>query len=60
MRFGMELVDVSDVAEYLGKKYGGWYPVCETYGRDSSTKRWIALPIGSAGIWLVKRTWKLR
>ena len=44
------LVDVSDVATYLGKKYGGWYPVCEMYGKDSATKRWIALPIGSAGI----------
>jgi multiple sugar transport system substrate-binding protein len=45
-----KLVDVTDVADYLGKKYGGWYPVCEIYGRDSTTKRWIALPIGSAGI----------
>ncbi len=47
-----KLLDVSDVAEYLGKKYGGWYPVCEMYGRDFKTKRWIALPIGSAGICL--------
>lgn len=45
-----KLLDVSDVATYLGKKYGGWYPVCERYGRDWKTKRWIALPIGSAGI----------
>ena len=22
-----KLLDVTDVAEYLGKKYGGWYPV---------------------------------
>jgi multiple sugar transport system substrate-binding protein len=44
------LVDVTDVAEYLGEKYGGWYPVCEIYGKDAKTKRWIALPIGSAGI----------
>lgn len=44
-----KLLDITDVADYLGKKYGGWYPVCEIYGRDFKTKRWIALPIGSAG-----------
>ena len=26
-----KLVDVTDVCNYLGKKYGGWYPVCEQY-----------------------------
>ncbi len=46
------LLDLTDVADYLGKKYGGWYPVCEIYGRDFKTKRWIALPIGGAGICL--------
>ncbi len=52
------LVDVSDVADYLGKKYGGWYPVCEIYGRSSSTNKWIALPIGSAGICLnYRKSW---
>lgn len=45
-----KLIDVTDVATYLGKKYGGWYPVCEKYGQDSKTKRWIALPVGSAGL----------
>jgi len=45
-----KLVDVSDVATYLGKKYGGWYPVCEMYGKLYGTDKWIALPIGSAGI----------
>lgn len=44
------LLDLTDVAVYLGKKYGGWYPVCEMYGQDFKTKRWIALPVGSAGI----------
>lgn len=45
-----KLIDLTDVADYLGKKYGGWYPSCEMYGRDFESKRWIALPIGSAGI----------
>jgi multiple sugar transport system substrate-binding protein len=36
---------MTDLAEYLGSKYGGWYPVTRKYGmlRD----RWIALPQGS-------------
>ncbi|MEW6519506.1 MAG: ABC transporter substrate-binding protein [Thermodesulfobacteriota bacterium] len=46
------LLDVSEVADYLGSRYGGWYPVCEVYGRDARHRRWIALPLGSAGICL--------
>src|SRR6266480_4374506 len=26
-----KLVDVTDLCNYLGKKYGGWYPTCELY-----------------------------
>lgn len=48
-----KLVDVTDLAEYLGEKYGGWYDVCRTYGmRDD---RWIALPLGAAGNCIVYR-----
>ena len=35
-------VDVTDVANYLGKKYGGWYPVCQQYlqaGRQEVDRR---------------------
>src|ERR1700716_39965 len=28
-----KLVDVTDLANYLGKKYGGFYPACEAYLR---------------------------
>ena len=28
-----KLVDMSDLAEYLGAKYGGWYPLALLYGR---------------------------
>jgi multiple sugar transport system substrate-binding protein len=39
-----KLVDVSDVANYLGRKYGGWYDIFRKYGtRDGA---WIALPLG--------------
>ncbi len=42
-----KLVDVTDVANYLGAKYGGWYDVCRTYGISGG--KWIAIPLGAAG-----------
>ena len=48
-----KLVPLTDVAEYLGRKYGGWCDVCRDYGiRD---KEWIALPIGANGGAMVHR-----
>ena len=29
-----KLLDVTDLAEYLGKKYGGWYPAVRAYAPD--------------------------
>ena len=42
-----KLLPLTDVAEYLGKKYGGWYDVCRDY--DMRGKEWIDLPIGANG-----------
>lgn len=39
-----KLVDVSDLANYLGNKYGGWYDVCRKYGTHQG--KWIAIPLG--------------
>jgi multiple sugar transport system substrate-binding protein len=48
-----KLVDVSELANYLGKKYGGWYDICRRYGtRDN---KWIALPLGVVGNLLTYR-----
>ena len=48
-----KLVDVSELAGYIGKKYGGWYDVCQRYGtRDG---KWIALPLGVIGNLMVHR-----
>lgn len=44
-----KLVDLTDVAEYLGKKYGGWYPLAEMYGKKYKTNEWIAIPMGASG-----------
>jgi multiple sugar transport system substrate-binding protein len=49
-----KLVDCTDVATYLGKKYGGWYPVCEQYLKPDGNK-WIGVPFGAAGNALVYR-----
>jgi multiple sugar transport system substrate-binding protein len=42
--FPQKCVDVTDVATYLGGKYGGWAPTAETYGKSGN--KWIAIPIG--------------
>src|SRR5882762_1191921 len=49
-----KLVDVTDLANYLGKKYGGFYPACEAYLRPDG-KRWIGIPLGAAGSMMVYR-----
>ena len=49
-----KLLDVTDVAEYLGKKYGGWFPGAEQMCRPDG-KRWIALPLGASGTLMVYR-----
>ena len=50
-----KLLDVTDLAEYLGKKYGGWYPACEAYLRPDG-KKWIGIALGAAGSYMVYRT----
>src|SRR5215813_3781947 len=37
-----KLVDVTDLAEYLGAKYGGWYDVCKKFGMRNG--KWISIP----------------
>jgi len=48
------LLDVTDLANYLGKKYGGWYPAGEAYLRPDG-KKWIGIPLGAAGSMMVYR-----
>jgi multiple sugar transport system substrate-binding protein len=49
-----KLLDMTDVAEYLGKKYGGWYAAGQAFNRPDG-KKWIALPLGAAGSMMVYR-----
>jgi len=49
-----KLLDVTDLCTYLGNKYGGWYPACETYMRPDG-KKWIGVPLGASGAIMVYR-----
>src|SRR5512132_2913002 len=49
-----KLLDVTDLCEYLGKKYGGWYPAGEAYLKPDG-KKWIGVPLGCAGAMMVYR-----
>ena len=42
-----KLVDMSDVADYLGRKYGGWMTVAQKYGKRHGTNSWLGLPFGA-------------
>ncbi len=45
--FPQKCVDVTDVADYLGKKYGGWVPTAVAYGKSGN--KWIDIPICYGG-----------
>src|ERR1700694_1526651 len=45
--FPQKCIDVTDVADYLGKKYGGWVPTAVTYGRSGT--KWIDIPVCFGG-----------
>jgi multiple sugar transport system substrate-binding protein len=48
-----KLVPLTDLAEYLGNKYGGWYDAAQRYGKKDG--EWIGLPLGAAGACMVYR-----
>ncbi|UPY39036.1 extracellular solute-binding protein [Sediminicoccus sp. KRV36] len=50
-----KLVEVTDVAAYLGAKYGGWKRLAERYGKRHGTNNWIGIPFGASGGPLVWR-----
>jgi multiple sugar transport system substrate-binding protein len=57
-RYPDKLVQVNDVAEYLGAKYGGWYHAAQAYCRHqakSGPNPWVAIPMGATGWCLVFR-----
>ena len=45
--FPQKCLDVTDVADYLGKKYGGWVESAQKYGKSGN--KWIAIPVCYSG-----------
>ena len=37
---------MTDVAEYLGRSYGGWYDTASLFGKRWKGTSWIGLPMG--------------
>ncbi|CAA9226974.1 MAG: ABC transporter, substrate-binding protein (cluster 1, maltose/g3p/polyamine/iron) [uncultured Craurococcus sp.] len=42
-----KLVELTDVADYLGKRYGGWLALAQRYGKKHASSSWIGLPFGA-------------
>jgi multiple sugar transport system substrate-binding protein len=56
--FADKIHDLSDIANYLGAKYGGWRPLAGAYGMRQG--RFVGLPMGASGGPCVWRTSALR
>ena len=52
-QYADKLVEMDDLAAYLGEKYGGWYDVAKRYCQHDG--RWIAIGIGFLGGCIVYR-----
>src|SRR3979409_580135 len=50
-----KLIELTDVADYLGKRYGGWQALAQKYGKRHKTDALIGLPSGASGGPLVYR-----
>jgi multiple sugar transport system substrate-binding protein len=50
-----KLIELTDVADYLGKRYGGWLFLAEKYGKRHKGNAWIGLPFGSTAGPLIYR-----
>lgn len=52
--FPDRLIDLTDVASYIGEKHGGWWENCAKYGLTQEG-RFIGMPIGAGGGCIVYR-----
>src|SRR5260221_9626660 len=50
-----KLVELTEVADYLGKRYGGWQPLAQKYGKRNQSDASIRLPFGARGGPLIYR-----
>src|SRR5471030_1394365 len=50
-----KLIELTDVADYLGKRYGSWQFQAQKYGKRHKSEAWIGLPFGASSGPLVYR-----
>ena len=50
-----KLIELTDVADYLGKRYGGWLRMAERYGKRHGSNTWIGIPFGASSGPLIYR-----
>jgi multiple sugar transport system substrate-binding protein len=50
-----KLIELTEVADYLGKKYGGWLNLAKAYGMKAKSSAWIGLPFGATAGPLIYR-----
>ena len=50
-----KLIELTDVADYLGKRYGGWLPWRRNTARRDKSNAWIGLPFGATAGPLIYR-----
>ncbi|HVZ07476.1 ABC transporter substrate-binding protein [Rhodopila sp.] len=56
--YASKIADMTDLADYLGAKYGGWQELSVLYGTKWKTKDWISIPIGGgAGPVVYRQSW---
>ena len=51
---GDRMVNLTEIADFLGSKYGGWYPLSSQYGMQYG--RWYNIPVSITGIQLAYRS----
>ncbi|TCZ64044.1 ABC transporter substrate-binding protein [Roseicella aquatilis] len=54
--YAEKVTELTDLAEYLGAKYGGWYDLAQVYGRKHRSNAWLGLPMGGTTGPVVYRT----
>ena len=53
-----KIANMTDLADYLGAKYGGWQQLAVLYGTKWKTKDWISIPIGGGvGPVVYRQSW---
>jgi multiple sugar transport system substrate-binding protein len=51
--FPTKVIEMNDVADYLGKKYGGWYSAAEITCKQGN--KWLGIPVATVGGYMTYR-----